>query len=244
MTIELESYNPLSAIPKKKIDNAIREILDRYPDSRGKTITSGISDEASALITAINRYAEANIPVDYWSLDMDNFKGDKILKRQYDAIVGDLKVTYNKGIARCFAGKHGLGKTYISSCILKRAVEKGYSGFYTTLDSIVALMASYNNADKYEARQHLLMVDFLVIDEFDPRFMGSVSASDLHGRILEPTLRYRLQNNLPLFLCTNSSNVTSSFSGALNESISSLMNLVETIPVLGTDYRPIKSGEK
>lgn len=137
-------------------------------------------------------------------------------------------------VTRDFIPTHN---TLTTCCILKRAVEKGYLGFYTTLESIVSLMASPNSENKYNARQSLMMTDFLVIDEFDPRFMGSSNSSDLYGRILEPTLRHRIQNNLPLFLCTNSPKVTASFSGALNESISSLMNLVRTIPVLGADFR-------
>jgi DNA replication protein DnaC len=76
-------------------------------------------------------------------------------------------------------------------------------------------------------------VDFLVIDEIDTRFMGSENAADLFGRILEPIMRTRIQNKMPLFFCTNSIKVEDSFSGPLQASIESLFNLVQLVPVIG-----------
>lgn len=59
---------------------------------------------------AYNRYAEANIPVDYWDLNMDQFKGDKVLFDKYTAITSDLNKYYTIGTSLCFAGPHGLRK--------------------------------------------------------------------------------------------------------------------------------------
>lgn len=173
---------------------------------------------------------------------MDKFEGDKALLKRYNDIIEDVHATYEKGTTCCFAGKHGLGKTMTTCSILKRAVEKGYDGLYTTLDSIVSVISSGKNDDKFEAIKYLKMVDFLVVDEFDPRFMGTTNAADLYGRTLEIILRHRLQNNLPTFLCTNSANMSAIFTGSLSESISSLMNLVKTIPVLGQDFRGKKGN--
>jgi DNA replication protein DnaC len=123
------------------------------------------------------------------------------------------------------------------SCILKRVVETGkYDALYVNLTDIVNLMASQSD-EKLDARKMLLSVDFLVIDEFDDRFMGTENAADLFGRILEPVLRSRIQNQLPLFLCTNSPNVVASFTGPLRASIQSLMRVVRIVPVLDKDHR-------
>jgi len=77
----------------------------------------------------------------------------------------------------------------------------------------------------------------LVIDEFDPRYMPTGASSDLFGRTMEDVLRRRSENQLPLFMCTNSPNVVDSFEGPIKYSIESLMNYAEVIPVLGTDFR-------
>jgi DNA replication protein DnaC len=191
-----------------------------------------------ALNTAIQRYSESNIPTKYWKLEMDyDFRGDKVLLQHYQQIVGDLRETYKKGTCLCFAGGHGLGKTMTCTNILKRAVEKGYTAHYATLNDIVASLVTNYTEDKAIARRELLMVDFLVIDEFDPRYMGSDQAADLFGRILEDIFRTRSQNCMPIFMCTNSPNVVESFNGPLKRSIASLMNYVQQVSVLGKDFR-------
>ena len=94
--------------------------------------------------------------------------------------------------------------------------------------------------DKFSIRKELMSVDFLVIDEFDSRHMGTEQASELFGRILEDIIRSRLQNKLPLIMCTNNPDVTKAFSGSLNKSISSLMHKVQSMVVIGKDFRSNK----
>lgn len=167
-----------------------------------------------------------------------DFKGDSILLEKYKEVTKDITSTYHKGTCLCFAGKHGLGKTMVTTNILKRAAEKGYTALYTNLSDIVSNLVARDSEDKAATRKELLTVDFLAIDEFDPRHMGqSNTATDLFGRTLEDVLRTRAQNNLPLFMCTNSPNVVESFVGDIKNSISSLMNYITIVPVLGKDFR-------
>ncbi|NJO18637.1 MAG: hypothetical protein HC877_23790 [Thioploca sp.] len=67
--------------------------------------------------------------------------------------------------------------------------------------------------------------------------MGSENAADLFGRIIEPVIRARIQNRLPLILCTNDIDLTRSFSGSLQISIQSLMKMITFVPVPGKDHR-------
>jgi DNA replication protein DnaC len=188
--------------------------------------------------SALKKYAESNIPVRFWMLDMKNvFKGDENLFEKYEEIVFDLKKTYNDGICICFAGGHGVGKTLASTSVLKRAVEKGYNSLYVTLSDVVENLISSQSSEKSIMRQELLKADFLVIDEFDPRYMPSDAASDLYGRTLENIFRTRVQNALPTFMCTNSPNVVESFTGSIKQSIDSLMSYTKIVHVLGSDYR-------
>lgn len=168
---------------------------------------------------------------------MNNFLGDPILLEKYNYVVNDLKTAYNNGISFCFAGTAGVGKTMTATNIIKRAVEKNYSAMYVTLSDIVNCMINASPADRVLARKELLQVDFLIIDEFDPRFMGSELAADLYGRILEDIFRYRAQNKAPTFMCTNSPKVVDSFTGAIKASISSLLNYTQMVSVIGKDMR-------
>jgi DNA replication protein DnaC len=221
-----ENYNPFHNIPKKKLSFSINEINKLF---KNNPIVAG------KLIEITNRYYIANIPVDYWEREMTDFQGPKILKNRYDNIIKSLDDSYKKGIGYCFAGGHGTGKTMAASNILKRAVETGnYSALYVNLTDVVSVLLS---GDSVLARKYLIETDFLVIDEIDPRFMGSENAADLFGRLLEPIIRTRIQNRLPIIICTNSTDMTSSFSGPLRASLNSLMKVVKLTAAPGKDRR-------
>lgn len=228
-TPDFSRSRALNNIPGKKLSAAIAAVENSGDTLEVKTLK----------LVAINRYAESNIPIDYWSLKMErDFVGDPRLKAKYDEYVADLIATYNSGSSICLAGGHGLGKTMTATCILKKACQKGYVCLYTNLSDIVSVLTSGSGEEKYLARRELVLVDFLVIDEFDPRFMGSENAADLYARSLESIFRVRSQNKLPTIMCTNSPNPKEIFTGQLKASISSLFHKIELFSVMpGEDVR-------
>ncbi len=223
----------LSNIPQRKLQEVINSIEASDLPLASKNVK----------IIAVNRYAESNIPIEYWSLKMESdFSGDPRLLTKYQEYTQDVKKSYIDGSSVCFAGGHGRGKTMAVSCILKKASQKGYSCLYSTLSDIVSALTQSSAEEKFLARRELVMVDFLAIDEFDPRFMPSENAADLYARTLENVFRTRSQNKLPTLMCTNSPNVVESFNGALKLSIDSLMNgYLKVFPVLGEDFRKKKT---
>ena len=220
----------LRNIPRLKLDLALAE-LEYEEDIKLRSVKK----------KALHRYFEANIPVKYWNLEMRrDFTGDKALLQYYEKLTEDLSGIYKRGVAVCFAGNFGIGKTMLVTNVLKRALEKGYCGLFVNLNDIISAQKS---SEQFHARQELLRTDFLVVDEFDPRHMAVTQAStDFYGRVLEDVLRNRTQNRLPILMCTNSPNPNLSFEGALQQSISSLFNYVDLVPSLGEDYRP-KEGK-
>lgn len=219
----------LNNIPAKKLQEELSNIQNGVDSPDIKNVK----------LIAINRYAESNIPIEYWKLKMEkDFVGDSRLRQKYDEYVTDLKQSYITGSSICLAGLHGVGKTMTVTCILKKACQKGYSCLYTTLSDIVAVLTQAGGEDKFLARRELVLVDFLVIDEFDPRFMATENAADLYARSLEGVFRARSANKLPTLMCTNSPNVVESFHGSLKASINSLMKgYTKVFPVLGEDIR-------
>jgi len=231
-TPEFTRSRALNNIPYKKL----KEILS--------TIENGSDDLTvkNTKLVACNRYAEANIPIGYWSLKMErDFHGDPRLLEKFNEYVKDLKMSYISGASICYAGPHGIGKTLTTTCILKKACQKGYTCLYTTLSDIVSALIQGTSEDKFLARRELMLVDFLVIDEMDPRFFGSENAADLYARSLESVFRTRSQNKLPTLVCTNSPNIIESFHGTLKSSIESLMSgYLEMFVIVGEDYRKKK----
>jgi len=234
--LDFSRSRALNNIPSKKLTEALGAVKNSQDD---------LSTQSIKLI-AINRYAESNIPIEYWTLKMErDFVGDPRLKAKYDEYVADLKSSYINGNSLCFSGLHGVGKTMTATCILKKASQKGYSCLYTTLSDIVNVLTQAGSEDKFLAKRELVLVDFLVIDEFDSRFMPSENAADLYARSLEGTFRTRSQNKLPTIMCTNSPNIIESFTGPLKASIDSLMKgYMKTFVVnIGEDIRK-KQGVK
>lgn len=219
----------LNNIPSKKLQEKLSIISNSNDDLLTKNIKT----------IALNRYAESNIPTEYWDLKMEkDFHGDERLLVKYQEYIKDLKSSYFNGHSICFAGPHGTGKSFSSSCILKVACNKNYQSLYTTLSDIVNVLTQASNEEKYLSRRELMLVDFLVIDEFDSRFMPSENASDLYARNLENIFRTRSQNKLPTLMCTNSPNIIESFTGSLKVALNSLMKgYLEIFPIFGEDFR-------
>lgn len=224
----------LNNIPSKKLQDRLSIIQDGLDSTDVKSIK----------MIAYNRYSESNIPIEYWDLKMEkDFIGDPRLKQKYDEYVTDMKSSYITGNSLFLSGNHGVGKTMTVTCILKKACQKGYTCLYTTLSDIVSALTQATNEEKFMARRELVLVDFLVIDEFDPRFMASDNAADLYARSLEGVFRARSSNKQPTLMCTNSPNVVEGFHGPLKASIDSLMKgYTKIFPVLGEDMR--KKGIK
>jgi hypothetical protein len=223
----------LNNIPTRKLQDIVLSIESSNEELNKKNIK----------LIAINRYAESNIPIEYWNLKMEkDFHGNENLLNKYMEYTSDLKSSYLNGSSICFAGGHGLGKTFTITSILKKASNKGFSCLYTTLSDIVNVLTSASAEDKFLSRRELTLVDFLAIDEFDSRFMQNDNAADLYARTLENIFRTRSQNKLPTLMCTNSPNVVESFNGPLKASIDSLMKgYLKVFPVFGEDYRKKKA---
>jgi DNA replication protein DnaC len=228
-TLDFQRSKALNNIPKRKLQDSISIINNSEDDLKTKHIK----------LTAINRYAESNIPYEYWGLKMEkDFSGDNRLLNKYLEYISDLKSSYINGSSICFSGSHGVGKSLVTTCILKKACQKGYICLYSTLSDIVNVLTQASNEDKFLARRELLLVDFLVIDEFDSRFMQSDNAADLYARTLESVFRTRSQNKMPTLMCTNSPNIVSAFNGPLKASIDSLMKgYMNEFVVFGEDFR-------
>lgn len=213
--------------------------LRNVPESKYNLMLEDLNDpnENKNIVfrKAYTKYYESNIPIIYWNLHMSKFSGDQTLLQRYNELTKDIKETFKYGKSLCFSGAHGRGKSMTVCNILKRASEKGYSALYVTMNDIISAVFS---DEGYAARKELLTVDFLVIDEFDSRHIPSSSQSiDFFARTIEDVFRTRLQNAMPLYLCTNSPNPLEAFKGSLKESITSLWHHVEVVPVLGKDFR-------
>jgi DNA replication protein DnaC len=241
--VEFSRSKALNNIPSKKLKDKQLEFISKCEECKSKSsISDGLCKKCSGAMIAFTRYYESNIPVEYWQLKMErDFVGDKKLLDKYNDLVSDVRKCFLDGTAICLAGNNGTGKTFTCTSILKTAVLKGYSGLYTTFSDMITTLTQASNEEKFLAKKELVMADFVVIDEVDNRYIGSENMADLYARLLEIVVRTRRQNKLPTFICTNSPNITQSFSGALKQSIESILSgYMETFIVFGDDFRKNK----
>ena len=242
----------------KKLQQQILNLVQNCANCSDKNIantqdisTIGLCSKCSAYTTAFHRYFNSNIPVLYWDLsipsdpdNIGNFKGAKGLIEVYTKAIADLNKSYTNGMAFCLAGTLGVGKSTTVANILKKACHKNFTVLYTNLGDIVNALISAPSEDKYLARKELTEIDFLVIDEFDSRHIGNTEiASDLFGRTLEFVVRIRLQNKLPIILVSNSPNPSETFTGAIKESVSSLLAKIPIVPIIGQDIRKLQESK-
>lgn len=233
--------NILITVPMKKLTDGLEQTI-RSCEVCGKLnplpSLEGSCKNCKILCKSLNKYAQANIPAKFWNLQMEkHFTGDQVLMEQYKKITEDLKKNYIGGTSICFTGAHGVGKTFCVCSILKRALWKDYSALYINLHDIVGALIDGKQEERSQARRDLLLVDWLVIDEFDVRFLLSSKTSDLFAKVLEDIFRTRSQNNLPTLMCSNSPNVIEGFNGSFKNSIDSLMSTMTMVAVLGSDFR-------
>jgi DNA replication protein DnaC len=152
--------------------------------------------------------------------------------------INNLEVNYYNGQSLCLTGHRGTGKTMAACCILKEALKKGYSVFYTTMvDAVANLLSSQSNDYRYDLKH----IDFLIIDELDQRFFHTVNSNDLYGNHFENIFRIRVQNKLPTIICTNSEDVEQIFNGEFKESFISLSSqFLRILRASGKDVRKNK----
>lgn len=94
-----------------------------------------------------------------------------------------------------FSGGTGLGKTYLSNCIVSSLLNKGKTVIYQTapvmLDKLIAEMFDKNNVSN-SFSENLLTADLLVIDDLGTETMNSLKFSELYKII---NTRLLNQNN-------------------------------------------------
>lgn len=229
--LDFTRSSALNNVPAKKLQDALAIIQNGADTIETKSLKS----------TAVLRYAESSIPVEYWGLSMEkSFVGDPRLKQKYDEYVTDIKQAYISGKSICFAGNFGVGKTLSGISILKKACLKGYSCLYTDLSTIVSILTTSSFGDeKSIVRKELAMVDFLMVDEVDQRyFKASDAANETFARSLEFIIRARTSNQLPILMATNSPNIKETFVNQFKDSLGSIMSKIEVFAIMpGNDFR-------
>ena len=220
-------------IPRGKIASVKKACVRDCKNCKG----SGCST-CSSKSARIEKYASSNIPVTYWMLAFKKFSGDRLFFDLVKNIIENIDDTYEAGMSYIFTGGLGTGKTFGATSILKKSATLGYNSMYVTMADVVSSIIS-KEVDSHTYISDLNQRDFLVIDEFDSRWIfPSEKAEQMFGSSLEHILRTRFQNKLPTILCSNTPDIDSVLSGPFSKAFKSLRNEhVRAVVVGGIDHR-------
>lgn len=215
----------------KKAELARKIVKDACPICRGHGCKNCVQ-----AVERINAFSGACIPIAYWDYDFQTFRGDDHFKVHLESYIKSLDKLYIEGKSLALIGRHGVGKTFGACEILKAAIALKYNTKYTTMSEIVDMILSKN----YDFKLSLLHSDFLVIDEFDSRYIPtSDRGKETFGANLENIIRTRFQNKLPIIFCTNNSSLNDVFDDTFEQTFDSLFSKsnLTVISVGGVDLR-------
>lgn len=122
------------------------------------------------------------------------------IKESVKEFIDDFENVKESGIL--FSGKPGLGKTFISNCIAREILLKGYTVLYQTaptlLDTIIKYKFSKNQEDSDRIYSDIYSADLLIIDDAGTENMNN----QRHEELFE-LINYRLLNNKKTIISTN-----------------------------------------
>lgn len=225
-------------VPASKRDYIIDKVRASCSDCGGGGCSVCRSKEARIAL-----YARSGIPVEYWNRSWKDFQGDPNFKKFVkDRILSRITEVYDNGESYAFVGNLGIGKSYAACAIIRLALVNDFRAKYETMSDIINTILS-QAVDSNLYLKELMEVDFLVIDEFDLRWVfPSEKAERMFGSTLEHILRNRFQNRMPTVLCSNTVEIDNVLSEDFSRAFESLRNqYIQVIPVSGKDYR--KYGE-
>ena len=115
----------------------------------------------------------------------------------------------NKPKNLLFYGNTGVGKTFLSNCVAKELLEKGYSVIYLTAFQLFDILSKgtfTRDADAIAAHQNIFDCDLLIIDDLGTENPNSFTTSQLFLCVNERLLRQKstiISTNLDLMELKN-----------------------------------------
>lgn len=141
-----------------------------------------------------------------------------------------------------FSGSTGLGKTFLSACIAKTALDRGFSVIYDTASSIFAKYeaARFSVGDeKDEARDSIERIkacDLLIIDDLGTEFTTALTVSSFYDIV-----NSRITSHGSVIINSNLSEneIASKYSQQI---ASRLLGEFKIFHFIGNDIRALKNG--
>lgn len=187
-------------------------------------------------------FTKANIPYEYWFLDLSDFKGSETHKKEIQEYCSHLEQYLKNSIGVFLYGSNGTGKTLLAVSILKAALRKKMSGFFSSYSSVVAMFTSTWSSEAAKAgfEKNIEHSDFLIIDDLGKEYS---TKNNLAESILDRVIRYRKGPTI-ITSNKNAEELRTLYGGTWGESLCSLVyGKTIQVRVTGRDFRKDISSE-
>lgn len=178
---------------------------------------------------------KACIPGRFWNINLQDFEYSKqAIKKYIIPYSNNLLNAVRDGYGLCLVGDNGSGKTAMLCYVLCRAVESGYSGYYTTVSQMeYDFKRGFSDNSYADHLEEMLQSHFLCIDEL---LKEKYKDTDSWMRTqLERILKSRNDNKQPTLLASNKDINDKDYGATLTSIISGCFEKVVLEP---GDYRP------
>lgn len=140
-----------------------------------------------------------------------------------------------------FTGSTGCGKTFLSNCIARELIQRGFSVVYLTATDMFDVLSEsrFGNRDEEEAKDraaYILDCDLLIIDDLGTELINTFTASQLFYCVNE-----RLNRKKGTIISTNLA--LNRLQDEFTERVTSrIMSQYKIFPLLGDDLRFVRRG--
>ena len=158
--------------------------------------------QTSELENSLHNCNFKNFNINLFSSTYDNnhkYTQKKNMEMIYEFIIGGYLPNFEKSNTNLlFYGESGTGKTFLSWCIAKELLDKGYLVIYKTSDELIKDLRSIALENNSTLLDLLINCDLLIIDD-----LGAEQVTDFTTNELFNLINKKLLNNKKMLISTN-----------------------------------------
>lgn len=210
-------------------------LIDTCPKCHGLSFTCSCYHEYDVEV----RKVRANIPMKYRKADLNQLKAKEAAKpvETLKSYIAKLKENREKGNGLYLWGSKGTAKTYSGCAVIIQALGKGYSAYYTTLDSCIDNLIR-NKANSANFATLLQTVSFLLIDDIGYTYRPAKDEVAYVDYLLDRIMRQRCNELLPTIATSHLSITDLEETNSSGSRISSIIKEhMRRVQFSGPDFR-------
>ena len=158
--------------------------------------------QTSELENSLHNCNFKNFNINLFSSTYDNnhkYTQKKNMEMIYEFIIGGYLPNFEKSNTNLlFYGESGTGKTFLSWCIAKELLDKGYLVIYKTSDELIKDLRSIALENNSTLLDLLINCDLLIIDD-----LGSEQITDFSSTELFTLINKKILKNKKMLISTN-----------------------------------------